>query len=296
MRLKRDLRYTVDADDSSKTACFNDFQKNEHICRIKDYSRTGLSFYLEDGSLLLHIGDVIPKLRFFSNNREVHASGATIIHIQDEDKNGRVISCIGCTYIEEPMDVYSILKVDKITKLQNEFLDFVQSMAIEENLDPEFVNLTSHLHYILGGFQERLNQELEVIRQEEDALQGALLETLKELAFDALFDELNRYYDHFTSVASRFTDPKQHYIHREFFQKRLHSCLLKSKLFNRSITKPLGMLVIINDDIIYRTHSGDDLFSQVMNKDDCEGRHPGQCGRRSYLVKNSFTLFLIRIP
>lgn len=293
MRLKRDLRYSVEAGDSSKAVCFQDFQKTEHVCRIKDYSRTGVSFFLEDGSLLLHIGDIIPNLRFMSNSEVVHASGSTVIHIQDEDQDGKAISCIGCSYNDSPMDVYSIMKVDKITKLQNDFLDFVQTMSIEENLDPEFVNLTSHLHYILGGFQERLSKELEAIRQEEEGMQGALLETLRELAFDALFDELSRYYDHFTSIISRFTDSKQHFIHREFFQKRLHSCLLKSRLFNRSITKPLGYAgdyEMMN--IIYRnTYEGEDLFSQVMNKVDCEGTAARAVrNRRTYLCRKMVNL------
>jgi len=295
VRLKRDLRYTVDARDTSKTVCFHDFQKTRHVCRIKDYSRTGVSFYLEDGSLLLHIGDVIADLRFLSNNQEVHASSATVIHILDEDLDGQVISCIGCSYNDEPMDVYSVVKVDKITKLQSDFLDFVQSMAIEENLDPEFVNLTSHLQYKLGGFQDRLLREQDLIRTEEDAMQGEMLETLRELAFDALFDELNRYYDHFTCIISRFTDPKQHYIHREFFQKRLHSCLLKSRLFSRSITKPLGYAgdyEMMN--IIYRNaYEGDDLFSQVMNKVDCEGTAARAVrNRRSYLCRKLIRLVL----
>ena len=193
------------------------------------------------------------------------------------------------------MDVYSIMRVDKITKLQNDFLDFVQSMAIEENLDPEFVNLTSHLHYILDGFQDRLVQDLETIHLEDESLQDALLETLRELAFNALFDELNRYYDHFTRIISRFTDPKQHYIHREFFQKRLHSYLLKSRLFNRSITKPLGYAgdyEMMN--IIYRnTFEGEDLFSQVLNKVDCEGTASRAVrNRRSYLCRKLINLVL----
>ncbi|MGD0210039.1 MAG: hypothetical protein ABSC14_03555 [Desulfomonilia bacterium] len=288
MRLKRDLRYTVEAGDTSKTIHFHDFQKTEHICLVKDYSRTGASFYLEDGSLLLKIGDIIPDLTFYSFNQEVHASGATIIHIQDEEQGGQAVSCIGCSYNDKSMDVYSIMRADKITKLQNDFLDFVQSMAIEENLDPEFVNITSHLHYILDGFQERLVQDFQTIHSEDESLQGALVETLRELAFDALFDELNRYYDHFTSIISRFTDPKQHYIHREFFQKRLHSYLSKSRLFNRSITKPLGYAgdyEMMN--IIYRNaFEGEDLFSQVLNKVDCEGTASRAVrNRRSYLYK-----------
>ena len=288
MRLKRDLRYTVEAGDTSKTIHFHDFQKTEHICRVKDYSRTGASFYLEDGSLLLKIGDIIPDLKFYSFNQEVHASGATIIHIQDEEQGGQAVSCIGCSYNDKSMDVYSIIRADKITKLQNDFLDFVQSMAIEENLDPEFVNITSHLHYILDGFQERLVQDLQTIHSEDESLQGALVETLRELAFDALFDELNRYYDDFTRIISRFADSKQHYIHREFFQKRLHSYLSKSRLFNRSITKPLGYAgdyEMMN--IIYRNaFEGEDLFSQVLNKVDCEGTASRAVrNRRSYLYK-----------
>ncbi len=65
---------------------FRDFQKTEHICRVKDYSRTGVSFFLEDGSLLLHIGDIITDLKFYSNDQEVHAGSATIIHLQDEER------------------------------------------------------------------------------------------------------------------------------------------------------------------------------------------------------------------
>jgi extracellular factor (EF) 3-hydroxypalmitic acid methyl ester biosynthesis protein len=287
VRLKRDLRYTVDTTDTSKVVLFHDFQKMEHTCHVKDYSRTGVSFYLEDGSLLLKIGDIIPDLRFYCLKKEVHASASTIIHIQDEEQDGKVVSCIGCTY-ERIMDVYSIIRADKITKLQNEFLDFIQSMAIEENLDPEFVNLTSHLHYILDGFRERLSQEIHAISQEDESLQGALTETLRDLAFDALFEELNRYYDHFTKIINRFTDPKQHFIHREFFQKRLGEFISKSKLCLRGITKPLGYAgdyEMMN--IIYRnTFEGDDLFAQLMNKIDCEGTASRAVrNRRSYLYK-----------
>ena len=288
MRLKRDLRYTVNSEDESKIVRFHDFQNKEHACRIINYSRTGVSFLLEDGSLLLKIGDIIPNLRFYSFDSEIHTSGATIIHIQDQDEDGKVFSCIGCTYNDTTMDIYSLVKADKITKLQNEFLDFIQSMAIEENLDPEFVNLTSHLHYMLSGFQERLVQETESIREEDQDLQPALLDTLKELSFDALYDELEKYYDHFTKIISRFNDSKQHYIHREFFQKRLNEFFMKSKLFNRSIAKPLGYagdFEMMN--IIYRNQfEGEDVFSQVMNKIDCDGTASRAVrNRRSYLYK-----------
>ena len=288
MRLKRDLRYSVGACDSEKVVRFNDFQKNEHTCRVKDYSRTGLSFYLEDGSLLLHIGDIISDLRFYSFSQEVHAASATVIHIEDEEKEGLIVSCIGCSYNDQPMDVYSVVRADKINKLQNDFLDFVQTMAIEENLDPEFVNLTSHLQFIMDGFMRRLDDDLKNIRREDEGIQDAMLETLRELAFDALFDELNRYYDHFTTIISRFTDSKQHFIHREFFQKRLNEYLSRSALFHRSIAKPLGYagdFEMMN--IIYRnSFEGGTLFAQVLNKVDCEGTAARAVrNRRSYLYR-----------
>lgn len=273
MRLKRDLRYTVEPNDTSKVVRFHDFQKVEHTCRIKDYSRTGVSFYLEDGSLLEKIGDIIPDLRFYSNNQHVHSSASTIIHIQDEDADGKVVSCIGCSYIDRFMDIYSIVKADKLSKLQTDFQDFIQSIAIEENLDAEFVNLTSHLHYILEEFQSRLADELEKIRKEDESLHDVLFKTLRELAYDALNEELNRYYHQFMQITGRFTDPKQFFIHREFFQKRLRGFLAKSALCSRSLTKPLGYAgdyEMMN--IIYRnTFEGEDLFSQIMNKVDCEG-------------------------
>jgi extracellular factor (EF) 3-hydroxypalmitic acid methyl ester biosynthesis protein len=299
VRLNRDLRYAVDEKDTDKVVRFCDFQKTEHTCRVKDYSRTGVSFYLEDGSLILHIGDVIADLRFLSAGHEVHSSGATIIHIQDEEKDGSVVSCVGCSYLDRSMDVYAVVKADKVTKLQNDFLDFVQSMAIEESLDPEFVNLTSHLHYILEGFTERLDQDLDRIREEDEELREALLETLRALAFDALFDEMNRYYDHFSSITSRFTDPKQHFIHREFFQKRLNEYLTKSCLFNRSITKPLGYAgdyEMMN--IIYRNaYEGDSLFAQVLNKVDCEGTASRAVrNRRTYLFRKLRELVLGTLP
>lgn len=288
MRLNRDMRYVVEEGDTSKVVCFKDYRGMELTCRIKDYSRSGLSFYLEDGSLLLHIGDVIPNLRFLSSGSEVHRSDATIIHIEDEDVQGKVLSCIGCSYNDAHMDVYSVIKADKITRLQNDFLDFVQSMAIEENLDPEFVNLTSHLHYLLDGFCSRLENDERLIRREDEALQKILMETLKDLAFNALFDELNRYYDRFSVLVSRFDDPKKHYIHREFFQKRLHSFLCRSALFRRSVTKPLGYAgdyEMMN--IIYRnTFEGEDLFSQILNKVDCEGIAARAVrNRRTYLCR-----------
>jgi len=273
VRLKRDLRYTVEPNDTSKVVRFHDFQKVEHTCRIKDYSRTGVSFYLEDGSLLEKIGDIIPDLRFYSNNQLAHSSASTIIHIQDEDTDGKVVSCIGCSYIDRFMDIYSIVKADKLSKLQTDFQDFLQSIAIEENLDNEFVNLTSHLHYILEEFEARLAGELEKIRKEDESLHDVLIKTLQDLAFEALNEELSRYYNQFTAITWRFTDPKQSFIHREFFQKRLRSHLAKSALCKRSLTKPLGYAgdyEMMN--IIYRnTFEGEDLFSQILNKVDCEG-------------------------
>lgn len=273
MRLTRDLRYTVEPNDTNKVVRFHDFQKVEHTCRIKDYSRTGVSFYLEDGSLLEKIGDIIPDLRFYSNNQLVHSTASTIIHIQDEDADGKVVSCIGCSYIDRFMDIYSIVKADKLSKLQTDFQDFIQSIAIEENLDAEFVNLTSHLHYILEEFESRLANELEKIKKEDESLHDVLLKTLRDLAYEALNEELKRYYDQFTAITWRFTDPKQFFIHREFFQKRLRGYLAKSALCSRSLTKPLGYagdFEMMN--IIYRnTFEGEDLFSQIMNKIDCEG-------------------------
>ncbi|MCD6570215.1 MAG: PilZ domain-containing protein [Deltaproteobacteria bacterium] len=273
MRLRRDFRYDVESDDTTKVVRFHDFQDQEHTCQVTDYSRTGVAFIMEDGSLIFKIGDIIPDLRFYSLDNEVHRGSATIVHIQDEEQWGKVISRVGCSFIDGLMDVYSIIKADKITKLQNEFLDFVQSMAIEESLDPEFINLTSHLHYILSGFNERLKQEEENIQKEDEELKPVLAETLRDLAFESLYEELNRYYDHFTKVVGRFTDSKQHFIHREYFQKKLGEFFMKSKLFQRAYTKPLGYagdFEMMN--IIYRNQfEGDDLFSQIMNKIDCEG-------------------------
>jgi extracellular factor (EF) 3-hydroxypalmitic acid methyl ester biosynthesis protein len=273
VQLKRDLRYTVEANDTSKLVRFHDFQKTEHTCRVKDYSRTGVSFYLEDGSLLQKIGDIIPDLRFYSNNKQVHSSASTIIHVQDEDVDGKVVSCIGSSYIDRLMDIYSIVREDKIFKLQSDFQDFIQSLAIEENLDPDFVNLTSHLHYVLEEFENRLARELEKIGQEDEDLQDVLTKTLRDIGFNALNEELNRYYGQFMDIIGRFTDPKQSFIHREFFQKRLKEFFCKSKLCHRSTAKPLGYAgdyEMMN--IVYRNaFEGEDLFSQIMNKVDCEG-------------------------
>lgn len=286
MRLKRDLRYTVEPNDTSKVVRFHDFQKVEHTCRIKDYSRTGVSFYLEDGSLLEKIGDIIPDLRFYSNNQLVHCSASTIIHIQDEDAEGKVVSCIGCSYIDRFMDIYSIVKADKLSKLQADFQDFIQSIAIEENLDNEFVNLTAHLHYVLEEFEARLAGELEKIRKEDESLHDVLIKTLRDLAYEALNDELSRYYAQFTAITWRFTDSKQFFIHREFFQKRLRSHLAKSALCRRSLTKPLGYAgdyEMMN--IIYRnSFEGEDLFSQIMNKVDCEGSASRAVRNRRYFL------------
>ena len=286
MKLKRDLRYVVEPSDTTKVVRFHDFQGKEHTCQIRDYSRTGLSFVMEEGSLIFKIGDIIKDLRFYSQDREIFKGQAHIIHIQDEEEYDKLISRVGCSFSDNFLDVYSIIRVDKVTRLQNEFMDFVQSMAIEEGLDPEFVNLTSRLHYVLAGFQDKLTKEEESINKESEELIPILRETLRDLAYDALRDELSRYYDHLSKVTSRFADSKLHYIHKEFFQKRLSQFLLKSKLFNRAFEKPLGYAgdyEMMN--IIYRNDfEGDDVFSQVMNKIDCEGSGATAVrNRRSYL-------------
>ncbi len=287
MKLKRDLRYVVEPSDTTKVVRFHDFQGKEHTCQIRDYSRTGLSFVMEEGSLIFKIGDIIKDLRFYSQDREIFKGQAHIIHIQEEEEEyDKLISRVGCSFSDNFLDVYSIIRVDKVTRLQNEFMDFVQSMAIEEGLDPEFVNLTSRLHYVFAGFQEKLTKEEESINKESEELIPILRETLRDLAYDALRDELSRYYDHLSKVTSRFADSKLHYIHKEFFQKRLHPFLLKSKLFNRAFEKPLGYAgdyEMMN--IIYRNDfEGDDVFSQIMNKIDCDGSGARAVrNRRSYL-------------
>lgn len=288
MRLERDKRYLVETDDTTKVVRFNDFQGVEQSCRVRNYSRTGLAFAMEDGSLVLRIGDVINDLRFYSLNKEVHRGPVTIVHIQDEEMEDKVISQIGCNFVDASLDINAIIKGDKISKLQNDFMDFIRSMALEDNLDPEFVNLTSHLHYLFTGFQERLAQDEEQIEQEDPEVRHLLTETLRELAFDALYEEAMRYYDRFSRITSRFTHSKQHFIHREFFQKRLMNFYVQSRLFNRAYTKPLGYagdFEMMN--IIYRNEfEGEDVFSQVMNKLECEGAAAKAVrNRRTYLYE-----------
>lgn len=284
MKLSRDSRYTVDTNDTTKLVRFHDFQNLERCCMVKDYSRTGVSFLLEDGSLLFKIGDVIADLRFYSLDQEVHTGSATIVHIQDEA--GGEISRIGCSFDDRLMDIYAIQKMDKICQLQNDFLDFIQSMAIEQNLETEFVHLASHLHFILNGFKDKLGEAEERIKKEDPEIQPALLEALRKLSFDALNEELNSFYDQFSRIISRFNDSKQHFIHREFFQKHLNSFFMESALFNRAYAKPLGYagdFEMMN--IIYRNQfEGDSVFSQVMSKIDNEGpASKAVRNRRGYL-------------
>ncbi len=255
MRLRRDPRYLSDPGESAKFVHFRDFQGVERKCRVRDFSRTGVSFLLEDGSLIFRIGDIISDMNFVSYSKEVHSGPATIIHILDEYQNGKVISRIGCRF-ENLMDISSIIEGDKISKLKNEYLDFIQSLAVEDNLDEEFVHLTSHLHYLLTNFRNRL-------REEEQ----------KSLTFDVINDATLKYSDHFTRITGKFKDSKQPFIHREYFQKILNEFFMSSALFHRAYSKPLGYAgdyEMMN--IIYRNeYEGEDVFSQVMNKIDCEG-------------------------
>jgi len=273
LRLRRDLRYIADLNDQSKEARFHDHSGIELSCRIRDFSRTGISFLLEDGSLTFKIGDIISDFQFFSFENIVYSGSVTIIHVQDEYIDNKVISRIGCS-LENMIDISSIIKVDKVTKLQNEYLDFINSMAVENNLDDEFVHLTSHLHFILSTFEQRLKEEEDKMLEEEDSsLRAALVDTLRSLSFEALNEVTFRFCKNFADITQRFTDSKEHFIHKEFFQKRLNEFFMKSELFYRAYTKPLGYAgdyEMMN--IIYRnTFEGKDIFSQVMNRIDCEG-------------------------
>ncbi|MBN2298478.1 MAG: class I SAM-dependent methyltransferase [Deltaproteobacteria bacterium] len=294
MRLRRDLRYIADLKDQSKKVRFKDLSGIERTCRVRDFSRTGLSFLLEDGSLIFRIGDIISDLRFYSFENVVHTGSATIIHIQDECIDDKVISRIGCNF-ENMIDISSIIKVDKVTRLQNEYLDFIHSMAVEDNLDEEFVHLTSHLHFILSNFQHKLKEEEDKILEENDeSFQASLLETLRNLTFEALNEVTIRFCNNFANIVERFIDSKEHFIHREFFQKRLNEFFMKSELFIRAYTKPLGYAgdyEMMN--IIYRnSFEGKDIFSQVMNKIDCEGAASRAVrNRREYFCKKIQSMF-----
>ena len=116
MRLRRDPRYIAGPRDPGKFVRFQDFQGVERTCRVRDFSRTGLSFFLEDGSLIFRIGDIV-ELHFFSVDKEVHSGAATIIHIQDECLDKKVISRIGC-HFENAMDISTIIRADKVTMLK----------------------------------------------------------------------------------------------------------------------------------------------------------------------------------
>lgn len=293
MRLRRNTRYIADTNNPDKTVRFHDFQGVERTCPVRDFSRTGTSFMLEDGSLIFRIGDVISELRFFSFDNEVHSGAATIIHIIDEFHDNRVISRIGCRF-ENLLDVSTIIKGDKIARLRNEYLDFIQSLAVEDNLDQEFVYLTSHLHYLFSNFRAKLKEEEDKIKKEEGPTQDILLNTLRELSLDAITEVALKYFDHFSKITGKFVDSKQHFIHREYFQKMLNEFLTASALFNRAYTKPLGYAgdyEMMN--IVYRNgFEGKDLFSQVMNKIDCEGS-AGRAvrNRREYLSRKIASVY-----
>jgi len=265
----------------------------ERTCPVRDFSRTGLSFLLEDGSLMFRIGDIISELHFFSFDKEVHSSAATIIHIIDEFLDGKVISRIGCRF-DNPLDVSTIIKGDKIARLKNGYLDFIQSLAVEDNLDQEFVYLTSHLHYLLSNFRSKLEEEESKIGEEEEPTRELLLNTLREMSLDAINEVALKYFDHLTKITGRFVDSKQHFIHREYFQKMLNEFLTASALFKRAYTKPLGYAgdyEMMN--IIYRNgFEGEDVFSQVMNKIDCEGSAARAVrNRREYLSRKIASVY-----
>jgi extracellular factor (EF) 3-hydroxypalmitic acid methyl ester biosynthesis protein len=293
LRLRRNTRYMADASTRDKTVRFHDFQGVERACQVRDFSRSGLCFLLEDGSLIFRIGDIISELRFFSYDEEVHCGGATIIHIMDEFQDNKVISRIGCRF-ENMMDVSTIIKSDKITRLKNEYLDFIQSLAVEDNLDQEFVYLTSHLHYLLSNFRAKLKEEESKISREEGLTKDLLLYTLKEMSLGAINEVALKYFDHFARITGKFVDSKQHFIHREYFQKMLNEFLTTSALFKRAYTKPLGYAgdyEMMN--IIYRNDfEGDDVFSQVMNKIDCEGSAARAVrNRREYLSRKILSVY-----
>ena len=273
MKLKRNSRYATPPHDTTKFVRFYDFQDIQRTCPVKEFSKTGLSFILEDGSLLFKIGDCIKNMRLYSMDKEVHATSATILHIQDEDKAGTIVSRIGCTFKDNILDVESIIEMDKVSRLRNEFMDFIQSMAVEENLDPEFVHLASHLRSIFTKFKERLSHEEQIILKEDEKLQPVLLEALRDLSFEALRDTVCRYYNRFSKIIDKFADPKMHFIHHAFFQKQLSEFIWQSRMLHRAYYKPLGYAgdyEMMN--IIYRNQfEGNDIFSQVMNKIDCEG-------------------------
>ncbi len=292
MRLRRDTRYLSDLREPGKTVQFHDFQGVERTCPVRDFSRTGLSFLLEDGSLIFRIGDIL-EVRFFSYEKEAHSGAATIVHIQDDCLDGKVISRIGC-HFENPMDVSTIIRGDKVKKLRNEYIDFIQSLAVEDNLNEEFVHLTSHLHYLLSNFRKKLEEEEEKISREEDRVRSELIEALRTMTFEAINDVTLKYCDQFSRITAAFSDSKQHFIHREYFQKTLNEFFLTSKLFNRAFTKPLGYAgdyEMMN--IIYRNgYEGDDVFSQVMSKVDCEGSAAlAVRNRREYLLKKILALY-----
>lgn len=292
MRLRRDTRYATGPCGPGKLVRFHDFQGVERACPVRDFSRTGLSFFLEDGSLIFRIGDII-ELRFFSLEKEVHSGTATIIHIQDECHDKKVMSRIGC-HFENVMDISTIIRGDKVTMLKNEYMDFIQSLAVEDNLNEEFVHLTSHLHYLLSNFRKKLKEEEEKICQEDERVKEELLDTLRTLTFGIINDITLRYCDQFTRITGSFSDSKQHFIHREYFQKTLNEFLLTSRLFSRAYKKPLGYAgdyEMMN--IIYRNaYEGDDTFSQVMSRIDCEGAAARAVrNRREYFFSKILSLY-----
>jgi len=293
LRLRRDPRYLTEPGESGKTVRFNDFQGIERTCEVRDFSRTGLSFLLQDGSLVFRIGDMISGLCFISHNKEVHSDTATIVHIQDDYQDGKVISRIGCR-LENVMDISTIIKGDKLTRLRHDYLDFIQSLAVEDNLDEEFVHLTSHLHYLLTNFRNRLKEEEEKVSREEELVKKELYEALRSLTFTVINDVTLKYCDQFTKIVGKFTDSKQHFIHREYFQKMLNEFFTASALFRRAYTKPLGYAgdyEMMN--ITYRNgFEGEDIFSQVMNKVDCEGSAAKAVrNRREYLCRKITSLY-----
>jgi len=293
LKLRRDPRYVSDPAEPAKTIRFKDFQGVERTCRVRDFSRTGLSFLLEDGCLLFRIGDIISDLSFHSHGKEVHSSSATVVHVLDEYQESQVISRIGCRF-DSMMDISTVIKGDKVTRLKNEYLDFIHSLAVEDNLDQEFVHLTSHLHYLLTNLKKKLREEELKVAEEEEPIHKALLDTLKSLTFDVINDVTLKYCNMFTKITDKFTDSKQHFIHRVYFQKMLNEFFESSALFHRAYNKPLGYAgdyEMMN--IIYRNeYEGKDIFSQVMNKVDCEGPAARAVrNRREYFFNKIITLY-----
>ncbi len=170
-------------------------------------------------------------------------------------------------FLREVYDFQSLLKNNKVVKLQGSFSNLPQVLARKDKIRPSFKDYVANLVYDLQVYKQIFDKLDSKTAAEPEEVRRAVQEAIIRTEGPAFRRFFQNTLDELISLTDDFT-PKEHQRHGFYFRNHLWEFILSCPFAARANLKPRGYagdsgqmrMIYLND------YQGDSTFSKLLHK------------------------------